>query len=234
MVHVYSGTEEIGAVRADESGQWALRPSRDLPDGRYLLESSAIDSARNVSPRSRTLEVWVQTQVIAVDDTMPRVPGKPMKIPVALLLTNDVSRIGRLSVKQVDSRSSRGGALILERGWIIYTPPPGLADDVIDSFTYIAHNGNVSASAQVHMIGETWRIGPANSLIRVIPLSVGVELRFSVIPGLRYRISASNRIGSGEDWKPIGTAWSDDQGRLEVRDLDALGTTRFYRVEELP
>jgi len=84
------------------------------------------------------------------------------------------------------------------------------------------------------MIGETWRIGPANSLIRVIPLSVGVELRFSVIPGLRYVISASNRIGSGEDWKPIGTAWSDDQGRLEVRDLDALGTTRFYRVEELP
>jgi VCBS repeat-containing protein len=234
MVHVYSGTEKIGVVRADESGQWALRPSRDLPDGRYLLESSAIDSASNVSPRSRTLEVWVQTQVIAVDDTMPRVPGKPMKIPVALLLTNDVTRIGPLSVKQVDSRSSRGGNLILERGWIIYTPPPGLADDVIDSFTYIAHNGSVSASAQVHMIGETWRIGPANSLIRVIPLSVGVELRFSVIPGLRYVISASNRIGSGEDWKPIGTAWSDDQGRLEVRDLDALGTTRFYRVEELP
>jgi hypothetical protein len=234
MVHVYSGAEEIGAIRADESGQWALRPSRDLPDGRYLFEATATDSARNVSPRSRTLELSVQTQVIAVDDTLHRVPGNPMKIPVGFLITNDFSRIGPLSVKQVDTRSTHGAILILERGWIVYTPPPGLADDVIDSFTYTAHNGSFSASAQVHLIGETWRIGPAKSLIRVIPLSVGVGLRFSAIPGQRYVISASNRIGFGEDWKPIGTAWSDDQGRLEVRDSDALGTTRFYRVEEHP
>jgi len=61
-----------------------------------------------------------------------------------------------------------------------------------------------------------------------------VGLQFSVIPGQRYVISASNRIGSGEDWKPIGTAWSDDLGRLEVRDSDALGATRFYRVDALP
>jgi hypothetical protein len=63
---------------------------------------------------------------------------------------------------------------------------------------------------------------------------VGVGLRFSVIPGQRYLVSASDRIGAGEDWKPVGLAWSDDEGRLEVRDPDALGATRFYRVEEHP
>jgi VCBS repeat-containing protein len=234
MVHVYLANELIGVIRADESGRWALRPSRDLPDGRHLFQATATDAARNVGPRSRTLELSVQTQVIAVDDTMTRVPDRPMKIPTARLLTNDLARFGRLFVKQVDARSSRGGTLVLERGWIIYTPPPGLADDVIDSFSYTAHNDSVAASAQVHLIGETWRVGTAKSLIRVIPLSVGVGLRFSVIPGQRYVISASNRLGSGEDWTPIGTAWSDDEGRLEIRDADALGATRFYRVEEHP
>lgn len=68
----------------------------------------------------------------------------------------------------------------------------------------------------------------------MIPLSVGVSLRFSLIPSQRYLISASNRIGSGEEWKPLGTVWSDDQGRLEIRDPDGLGATRFYRVEEQP
>jgi hypothetical protein len=233
-VRLYLGSELIGTVRADESGRWALRPDRDLPEGRYLFEATATDSARNVSPRSRPLELWIQTQVIAVDDTLTRVPGKPIKIPVAFLLTNDFSNLGPLAVKQVDARSSRGARITLERGWIVYTPPPGLADDVIDTFGYTAHNASVSATAQVHLIGETWRVGAAKSLIRIIPMSVGVGLRFSVIPGQRYLVSASDRIGAGEDWKPVGLAWSDDEGRLEVRDPDALGATRFYRVEEHP
>jgi hypothetical protein len=234
MVRVHLGSEVIGVVRADESGRWAVRPNRDLPEGRYLFEATATDSARNVSPRSRPLEIWIQTQVIAVDDTLTRVPGKPIKIPVAFLLTNDFSNLGPLAVKQVDARSSRGARITLERGWIVYTPPPGLADDVIDTFGYTAHNASVSATAQVHLIGETWRVGAAKSLIRIIPMSVGVGLRFSVIPGQRYLVSASDRIGAGEDWKPVGLAWSDDEGRLEVRDPDALGATRFYRVEEHP
>jgi hypothetical protein len=234
MVHVYAGAQQVGVIRADELGRWAVRPSQDLTDGRFLFEATSTDAAGNVSPRSRVLELWIQTRVVPVDDLMTRVPGKPLKIPVALLLSNDFARFGSLRVNQVDAVSSQGAKILLERGWIIYTPPPGLADDVVDSFSYTASDGGDSAQAQVHLIGDVWKIGTANSLIRVIPLSVGVGLQFSVIPGQRYVISASNRIGSGEDWKPIGTAWSDDLGRLEVRDSDALGATRFYRVDALP
>jgi len=61
-----------------------------------------------------------------------------------------------------------------------------------------------------------------------------VALQFSVIPGQRYRVSASDRIGAGEDWTPIGSVWSDQRGRLEIRDLDAIGTIRFYQIEEDP
>jgi hypothetical protein len=234
MVRVYLGALEIGAVRADESGRWVLRPTSDLPDGRHLFEATATDAARNVSSRSRFLDLLVQTQVVAVDDTLPRVPGKPMKIPVAFLLTNDFSGLGPLSVKQVDARSSRGGTLVLSRGWIVYTPPPGLPDDEVDSFGYTAHNGSVSANARIHLVGETWRVAPGRNLVRIIPLSVGVALQFSVIPGQRYRVSASDRIGAGEDWTPIGSVWSDQRGRLEIRDLDAIGTIRFYQIEEDP
>jgi hypothetical protein len=107
-----------------------------------------------------------------------------------------------------------------------------LLDNQIDSFTYTASDGRESAEAQVHLAAEEWRIGAAKNLLRVIPLSVGVSLRFSVIPNQRYRISASNRIGVGEDWKPLGSTWSDELGRLEIRDPDGLSATRFYRVEE--
>ena len=234
MVRVYSGNEPIGLVRADELGRWALRPTQDLPDGRFLFEATATDASGNVSPRSRSLELWVQTRVVATDDLLPRVPGKPLKIPVAQLLGNDLVRLGSPRVNQVDARSARGGTLVLDRGWIIYTPPAGLADEAIDSFAYTVSDGNESAQARVHLIGEPWRVGTAKSLIRVIPLTVGVGLRFSVIPAQRYLVSASDRLGSGEDWKPIGTAWSDDLGRLEIRDADGLGATRFYRVEALP
>jgi hypothetical protein len=55
-----------------------------------------------------------------------------------------------------------------------------------------------------------------------------------VIPGQRYRVSASDRIGAGGDWTPIGSVWSDQRGRLEIRDLDAIGTIRFYQIEEDP
>ncbi|MEN9777074.1 MAG: hypothetical protein RJB04_829, partial [Verrucomicrobiota bacterium] len=232
MVRVYHGATQVGLVRADESGHWAVRPEQDLPDGRFEFQATATDFAGNVSSRSSSLQLWVQTQVVPLDDTLPRVPGQPMKIPVAQILTNDFGRSGKLQVTRVDSRSTQGGTVVLERGWIVYTPAPSLLDNQIDSFTYTASDGRESAEAQVHLAAEEWRIGAAKNLLRVIPLSVGVSLRFSVIPNQRYRISASNRIGVGEDWKPLGSTWSDELGRLEIRDPDGLSATRFYRVEE--
>jgi hypothetical protein len=234
MVRVYHGATQVGLVRADESGQWAVRPEQDLPDGRFEFQATATDFAGNVSSRSSSLQLWVQTQVVPLDDTLPRVPGQPIKIPVAQILTNDFGRSGKLQVTRVDSRSTQGGTVVLERGWIVYTPAPSLLDNQIDSFTYTASDGRESAQAQVHLAAEEWRIGAAKNLLRVIPLSVGVSLRFSVIPNQRYQISASNRIGVGEDWKPLGSTWSDDLGRLEIRDPDGLSATRFYRVEEKP
>jgi hypothetical protein len=32
----------------------------------------------------------------------------------------------------------------------------------------------------------------------------------------------------------MATGWSDDLGRLEIRDPDALGATRFYRLQMIP
>jgi hypothetical protein len=233
-VRVYQGAALVGTIRADESGRWAVRPEQDLPDGRLEFQATATDEARNVSARSLSLQLWVQTQVILADDTLPRVPGKPLKIPVAQVLTNDFGRSGPLTVARVDSRSTQGGTVVLNRGWIIYTPAVGLPDNQIDSFTYTASDGASESQAQVHLVAETWQTGAAKSLTRVIPLTVGVSVRFSVIPGQRYLIFASNRIGSGADWKPMATGWSDDLGRLEIRDPDALGATRFYRLQMIP
>ena len=48
MVRVYHGATQVGLVRADESGQWAVRPEQDLPDGRFEFQATATDFAGNV------------------------------------------------------------------------------------------------------------------------------------------------------------------------------------------
>ena len=72
---------------------------------------------------------------------MVRIPRQPLKWKVQQILANDFVVEGSAVLVRVDPLTTQGGSVRLDGGWIIYTPPTGLADSVVDSFGYELGNG---------------------------------------------------------------------------------------------
>src|SRR5439155_24422013 len=58
-IYLYDGTSLVGTSTVSGTGQWSLTLSDDLLDGTHALRASASDPAGNVSPFSRTLNVFI-------------------------------------------------------------------------------------------------------------------------------------------------------------------------------
>jgi len=78
----------------------------------------------------------IQNRVIANADSLVRIPRQPLKWKVQQILANDFVVEGSAALVRVDPLTTQGGSVRLDGGWIIYTPPLGLADSVVDSFGY--------------------------------------------------------------------------------------------------
>jgi hypothetical protein len=100
-----------------------------------------------------------------------------LKWRVEQILTNDFVAHGTARLVQLDRLSTQGGTVRLDGGWILYTPPAGLADSVVDSFGYELGNGTETARGRVNLVAREWGTGLAQNLVRVLPLARGAQLR---------------------------------------------------------
>jgi large repetitive protein len=74
-VQLFSGNNVIGAGTANNSGNWSIQPTNDLPDNTYQVTAQATDVAGNVSSLSGAL-------TLTIDTTAPGPPSQPDLITV--------------------------------------------------------------------------------------------------------------------------------------------------------
>lgn len=132
---------------------------------------------------------------------------------------------------QLDRLTTQGGTVKLDGGWIIYTPPAGLADSVVDSFGYELGDGRETARGRVNLVARDWGTGMAQNLVRVLPLARGVQLRFAVVPGRKYRVMGRSSLLNSAPWTELGEVTADEAGRLDLEDPETSSNARFYRLQ---
>jgi hypothetical protein len=101
----------------------------------------------------------------------------------------------------------------------------------VDSFGYDLGNGTEVVRGQVHLVAWDRATGLAQSLVRVLPLARGMQLRFAVIPGRKYRVMGGSLLQSEFAWDSLGEEVADEVGRLELLDPVVDSGARFYRLQ---
>jgi Bacterial Ig domain len=171
---------------------------------------------------------------IAVEDTIERKRGAGIKIRPARLLLNDQDPEGQaLTVVSVGASSASGGSVIMEEGWIIYSPRPGAP--LFDSFIYVVRDpAGAETTGQVTIVEAGPDGQPSRNISGIsVPEGGPAMVRGHGIPGRTYRIDAKSQL-SDPDWQPLGSVQVSPDGTWNLPDESASAhETRFYRTVEL-
>jgi hypothetical protein len=197
----------------------------------HVFTAIALNGNGLISQPSNEVRLLIQNRVVAATDALVRVPRRPLKWKVEQILTNDFVADGTARIVQVDPLSSQGGTVRLDGGWILYTPPAGLADSVVDSFGYELGNGTETARGRVNLVAREWGAGWAQNLVRVLPLARGAQLRFAGVPHRTYRVMGRSSLLPTVPWTDLGEVTADEAGRLELVDPQISSDGRFYRLQ---
>jgi hypothetical protein len=171
---------------------------------------------------------------IAVEDTIERRRGAGIKIRPSRLLLNDQDPEGQaLTVVSVGANSASGGSVVMEEGWIIYSPRPGAP--LFDSFVYVVRDSAGAETPGQVTIVEAGADGQPSRNISGISVPEGgpVVVRGHGIPGRTYRVDVKSQL-SDPDWQPLGSVQVGPDGTWALPDETASAhETRFYRTVEL-
>jgi hypothetical protein len=171
---------------------------------------------------------------IAVEDTIERRRGAGIKIRPARLLLNDQDPEGQaLTVVSVGTSSASGGSVVMEEGWIIYSPRPGAP--LFDSFTYVVRDSvGAETLGQVTIVEADADGRPSRNISGIsVPEGGPAVVRGHGIPGRTYRVDVKNHL-SDPDWQPLGSVQVGPDGTWNLPDEAASAhETRFYRAVEL-
>jgi hypothetical protein len=230
-VRIRDGVSIVGTTVANAQGVWSYTPVSDLTLAEHGFTAIAYDEAGLISLPSNEVRLVIQNRVVAATDSMIRIPRQPLKWRVEQILTNDFVAEGNPRLVQLDRLTTQGGTVKLDGGWIIYTPPAGLADSVVDSFGYELGDGRETARGRVNLVARDWGTGMAQNLVRVLPLARGVQLRFAVVPGRKYRVMGRSSLLNSAPWTELGEVTADEAGRLDLEDPETSSNARFYRLQ---
>jgi hypothetical protein len=230
-VSVYDGSKLLGTTLANDQGVWTFTPTSPLSAGEHAFTAVASNRSGVSSLPSNGITLVIQNRVIANADSLVRIPRQPLKWKVQQILANDFVAEGLSVLVRVDPLTTQGGSVRLDGGWIIYTPPTGLADSVVDSFGYEMGNGKETSRGRVNLVAREWMTGLGQNLVRVLPLARGVQLRFAAVPGRTYRIMGRSSLDFSVPWTDLGEATADEVGRLDLLDPETNSQVRFYRLQ---
>jgi len=230
-VRIRDGSYIVGTTVANAQGVWNYMPAFDLTLSEHVFTAIAFNEAGLISLPSNEVSLLIQNRVVAVTDSLVRIPRQTLKWKVEQILANDFVAQGTARLVQLDPLSTQGGNVRLDGGWILYTPPAGLADSVIDSFGYELGNGQETARGRVHLVAREWGTGLAQNLVRVLPMARGAQLRFAVVPSRKYRVMGRSSLLPTAPWTDLGEVLADEVGRLDLFDPEIASDARFYRLQ---
>jgi hypothetical protein len=216
---------------ANAQGVWNYTPVSDLTLSEHVFTATAFNEAGLISLPSNEVRLLIQNRMVAATDSLVRIPRQPLKWKVEQILANDFVADGTARLVQVDGLSTQGGTVRLDGGWILYTPPAGLGDSVVDSFGYELGNGTEMARGRVNLVAREWSTGLAQNLVRVLPLARGAQLRFAAVPHRTYRVMGRSSLLSTVPWTDLGEVTADEAGRLDLLDPEITSDARFYRLQ---
>jgi len=159
-------------------------------------------------------------------DTVTRVAGRSLKIPLSQLLANDLHTT---MVTAVDAVSAGGVPVQWVGDSVIYAPAADFND--ADSFTYTAGNGVDQATATVNITVEAAPEAPTQNIAGTTVTGGGaVEVTAAGIPGRRYQLQHTMSLVSPVVWSNLGVAQTAPaNGRMVFTDPTPT-TPGFYRV----
>ncbi|HMO64113.1 MAG TPA: hypothetical protein PKE47_02620, partial [Verrucomicrobiota bacterium] len=218
IVFVVEGPEGIFATLAITgfNGEAGLGPV-NLPEGTYAVTATFAQPVTPpppypaISPASARYLGSSAAGVLHLDVALPdpqddfvlRKSGPVLKVPLALLLANDINPGGGdLVVADADFQTYRGATIEREDDWFIIS---GLADGVVDGFAYIVQNDDGRrAVARVRMEDDP-NLAPTTNLLGLEFVDGQIRLRFAGIPGRTYAVQFTPTL-TPPAWTNLGFA----------------------------
>ena len=223
----------VGSIELGDALSGSLNRVEGETPGKYAITSTFSNGNYAITFVSADLTILDGVNPNANEDRLVPVPIKTSKFHVLEVLANDTDLLKRsLTVTAVSALSEHGGTVELRGGWILYTPPPGLASGVEDSFTYTLFNGVGSAQGTVYLLAAEWAMTDAMNILSVTDSAPGKVVTFSAIPNFVYEVFATSSLAPA-NWVKLGDYTADAQGILRVNDV-AAGSSRFYRTRSQP
>jgi hypothetical protein len=179
---------------------------------------------------SSTASLWLNVPPVAQPDTIQRYAWGGVRVKTINLLLNDTDANGdQLVIVGVSSNSAAGGIVLLNDGWVYYTPPPGFTNS--DTFSYTVSDGHCEGEAigvvAVEILGET---GQSPELTITRQGYDSFRLSFEGTPGGTYRIECTDSL-SHPNWQTLTTVDADTFGVCQLVDQAPTNTpSRFYRL----
>jgi len=160
-------------------------------------------------------------------DAFIRLPGSPLTIPIASLVSNDSRDAWFAGL--VSDKSTLGGSVAIAGSDLVYTPPspdPGTED----GFSYTLQDlAGRSVRGEV-VIGV--RIPDPPPILRVTVLGDGITLHLSGPGSLRFQLQSADDIAG--PWGNVGTPVApDSEGNAEFQNTTENGS-RYYRFVLAP
>ena len=223
----------VGSIEGRDVLSGSLIRAEGETPGKYAIISTFSNGNYAITFVSADLTILDGVNPTANEDRLVPVPIKTSKFHVLEVLANDTDLLKRsLTVTAVSALSELGGTVELRGGWILYTPPPGLASGVEDSFTYTLSNGVGNAQGTVYLLAVEWAMTDAMNILSVTDSASGKDVTFSAIPNFVYEVFATSSL-TPANWSKLGDYTADAQGILRVNDV-AAGSSRFYRMRSQP
>lgn len=161
-------------------------------------------------------------------DTLGTTQNTPVNAPVAKLLANDSSpTAGPLSITAVTSPSTQGGTVVLNGGFVTYTPAHNFIGT--DTFTYTLSDTHATAQGTV-----TVTVSPDGQSLNTISITgtlPNVTVIFAGIPGQTYVVQwATSATGPWTDFSD-GTLVAGATGLIQYTDsTQPPPPARFFRT----
>ncbi len=161
-------------------------------------------------------------------DSLGTTENTPVNAPVAKLLANDSSpTAGPLSITAVTSPSTQGGTVVLNGGFVTYTPAHNFIGP--DTFTYTLSDTHATAQGTV-----TITVSPDGQTLNTISITgtlPNVTLTFAGIPGQIYVVQwATSATGPWTDFSD-GTIAAGATGLVQYTDsTQPPPPVRFFRT----
>ena len=194
---------------------------------------SVSDGVATVTSTLRVVVREVNAAPIALPDVIERRAGEVARVMASVLIANDSDAEGDpLVVTSVASRSTMGGTVVMDGGWVVYSPPVPEIASGDDSFSYEVSDGKGGTARGMVTVRLTGPPKPTAGPLRIADLGPGtgrLELRFEAISGRTYRLEGSDHVEG--PWSLLASLVGGAGGEVVVEQA-AGGTTRFFRVVE--